>query len=84
VQVTSEFYLDTVQVLTERYLDTLQLLTKCYLDIVRAIIKPYRDTVRVKTQGCIVQSIIQNNLAVTASVVSAFNENICLKTKKTP
>jgi hypothetical protein len=59
--------------LTEGCLDTVQVLTKGCLDTVQAII-----------QSCIVQLIIQNKLSVTASVVSAFKEDICLKTQKTP
>jgi hypothetical protein len=46
--------------------------------------KGYLDTVQVLTKGCILQLIIQNNLTVTASVVSALKEDICLKTQNTP
>jgi hypothetical protein len=69
-----------MQATTKVYLDSMPVITKGYLDTVQAITKGNLDTVQVITQGCIVQSIIQNNLAVTASVVSDFKEDICLKT----
>jgi hypothetical protein len=71
--VTTKVYLDAVQVLTKGYLNTLQVLTKGCL-----------DTMQMIAQGCIVQLIISNNLAVTASVVSVFQEDICWKAQKTP
>jgi hypothetical protein len=63
--VTHKVYLDTLKVLTKCYLPTGKVLTKCCLDTVHAI-----------TQSFIVQLIIQNNLAVIASVESGYREDI--------
>jgi hypothetical protein len=55
-------------------MDTVHVLTKAYLDTSQVLHKGFLDTMQPITQGRIVQLLIQNNMAVTASVVSAFKE----------
>jgi hypothetical protein len=51
------------------------------LNLKPVLTKGCLHTVGTITRSCIMQLIIQNNLAFTASMVSAFKANACLKTK---